>query len=193
LRGFRARAAEVGWRSAVHELRSVTQRLWGGATAAERARFLRHLRPWWDVHRHRSAPAVAERSGAVEAEGRLRFAAGRIASVAPDGAISWRPRAADHAETLLASRIVNCTGPELDIVRAREPLFDALLGRRLIRPDPNRLGVDVDGESRAVAADGTPSATLFAIGPVTRGAFWESIAVPDIAVQAQAVARTILR
>jgi uncharacterized NAD(P)/FAD-binding protein YdhS len=192
LRRFRARAAEVGWRSAVQELRPVTQGLWAGASAAERARFLRHLRPWWDVHRHRIAPAVAKTIGAMEAEGRLRCAAGRIVSVARDGSVSWRPRASDRVTTLRAARIVNCTGPELDIVRAGEPLFDALLGRGMIRPDANRLGIDVDGESRVVAADGTPSNTLFAVGPVTRGAFWESIAVPEIAVQAQAVARTIL-
>ena len=192
LRGFRARAAEIGWRSAVHELRSVTQRLWAGATAVERARFLRHLRPWWDVHRHRIAPAVAERIAAMESEGRLRFAAGRLVSAAADGSVAWRPRGSDHAETLRAARIVNCTGPELDIVRAGEPLFDALLGRGLIRPDANRLGIDVDGESRALAADGRAWDALYAIGPITRGAFWESIAVPDIAVQAQAVARKIL-
>lgn len=192
LRRFRARSAEIGWRSAVHELRSVTQRLWAGAPAVERARFLRHLRPWWDVHRHRVAPAVGARIGAMEAEGRLRFAAGRLESLDRDGIAVWRPRGSDRAEALRAARVVNCTGPELDIVRAGEPLFDALLARRLIRPDANRLGVDVDGESRVLGADGAPSDSLFAIGPVTRGAFWESIAVPDIAVQAQAVARRLL-
>lgn len=193
LRHFRRRADEIGWRSAVHELRSVTRQMWRGASAEEQARFLRHLRPWWDVHRHRIAPAVADRIGRMEADGCLRVAAGRLVSATPDGTVAWRPRGSSTPETLRAARIVNCTGPELDIRRAGEPLFDALLGRGRIRPDPHRLGIEVDGESRVVTTGGAPADGLYAIGPVTRGAFWESIAVPDIAVQAQAVARGILR
>src|SRR5690606_33147192 len=53
LRRVRARAAAIGWRNAVDELRPFTQPMWGNATDEQRARFLRHLRPWWDVHRHR--------------------------------------------------------------------------------------------------------------------------------------------
>jgi uncharacterized NAD(P)/FAD-binding protein YdhS len=105
--------------------------------------------------------------------------------------VTWRPRGATEAKRLRAARVVNCSGPELDIRRAGEPLLDALAAAGRIRPDACRLGVDVDGESRTRAASGDASDTLFAIGPITRGAFWESIAVADIAKQAQAVARAI--
>ena len=90
------------------------------------------------------------------------------------------------------ARIVNCTGPELDIARAGEPLLDALLADGAIRPDPLRIGVDVDADCRAIGADGSPSATLSVIGPVTRGAFWESVAVPDIRGQAERVAKRLV-
>ena len=191
LRRVRTRSGEIGWRSAVHELRAETQRLWSGSSEIERRRFLRHLRPWWDVHRHRIAPAVAGRIETMQAEGRLRFAAGRILSADSDGHVRWRPRGQDEAVSLRASRIVNCTGPELDIVRAGEPLLDALLASKRIRPDPLRLGIDVDRQSRTIGAEGAASEALYAVGPVTRGAFWESIAVPDIGVQVQQVARRI--
>ena len=192
LRRVRSRSDEIGWRSAVHELRTVTQGVWAAASLDERRRFLRHLRPWWDVHRHKIAPAVGATVARMEAERRLRFAAGRILSIAPDGTVAWRPRGGAAAETVRVGRIVNCTGPELDIVRAGEPLFDALLARGRIRPDPCRIGLDVDRECRALSAAGTPADNLYAIGPVTRGTFWESVAVPDIRVQAQAVARRML-
>jgi uncharacterized NAD(P)/FAD-binding protein YdhS len=195
LRRFRARADEIGWRSAVHELRSATQAIWSAAPLDQRQRFLRHLRAWWDVHRHRIAPAVAERISKMEQQGRLSVFAGRLVSAQVErnaAEVRFRRRGAAAVETVRVGRIVNCTGPELDIVRAGEPLFDALLEAGRIRPDPCRLGMDVDGESRAVGAGGTSSDSLYAIGPVTRGAFWESIAVPDIAVQAQRVARRIL-
>ncbi|HEX8528151.1 FAD/NAD(P)-binding protein [Allosphingosinicella sp.] len=191
LRHIRRRSGEVGWRRAVHELRNVTQALWRSAGMAERRRFLRHLRPWWDVHRHKIAPAVAERIAAMEQSGRLSFVAGRMLSTAGDGTVRWRPRGGESIETLNAARIVNCTGPELHVARVGEPLLDSLLGAGSIRPDPCRLGIDVDGECRVLSAGGIASTSLYAIGPITRGAFWESIAVPDIRVQAAAVARRI--
>ena len=193
LRRVRRRSGEIGWRSAVHELRNVTQAIWAGAPAAERRRFLRHLRPWWDVHRHKIAPAVAATIERMQAEGRLAFAAGRIVSIEADGTVRWRRRGSEATEAMRASRIVNCTGPEHDIVRAGEPLLDALIGRGRIRPDPLRIGLDVDGDCRAIDASGACSDRLYAIGPVTRGTFWESVAVPDIRVQTQAVARRIVR
>jgi uncharacterized NAD(P)/FAD-binding protein YdhS len=195
LRRIRRRSEEVGWRSAVHELRTITQGLWRGASEAERRRFLRHLRPWWDVHRHRIAPAVGAAVDRLQRAGRLRFAAGKIVAVAPapGGArIDWRVRGTDRVETIHAARIVNCTGPELDIVRAGEALFDALLVAGRIRPDPCRIGIDTDPDSLgAIAKDGRVSRTLFVIGPPTKGAFWESIAVPDIRVQTDALAKRL--
>ena len=191
LRRVRARTAEAGWRSAVHELRTVTQWLWGAADLAERRRFLRHLRPWWDVHRHKLAPAVGAAIEAMQAEARLAVAAGRLVSVEPveGGAeISFRLRGKEQVKQLRAARIVNCTGPETDIARAGEPLLSALLAKGRIRQDALQIGIDVDPACRAIGADGTASETLSVIGPVTRGTFWESVAVPDIRAQAARVA-----
>jgi len=166
--------------------------LWAGARLDERRRFLRHLRPWWDVHRHKIAPAVGAAIDAMQAEARLAVAAGKLVSVEPvegGGAVlRFRARGGDAVETLRVARIVNCTGPELDIVRSGEPLLAALLGAGMIRPDPLRIGIDVDSRCRAIAADGKASESLSVIGPVTRGAFWESVAVPDIRGQAEQVA-----
>ncbi len=128
-------------------------------------------------------------------EGRLDFAAGRILSATRDGdgaEIRWRPRGSQEVRVYRAARIVNCTGPDLDIARCGDPLLDALISSGRIRPDRCRLGVDVDPQSRVIDSSGGSQKGLFAIGPMTRGAFWESVAVPDIAVQAQAVARQIV-
>ena len=191
LRRVRARSEEVGWRSAVHELRSVTAKIWNDASLAERGRFLRHLRPWWDVHRHKLAPAIGAKIEALQAEARLAVAAGKLVSAEAEGGkavVRFRARGSEAVETLRVARIVNCTGPEVDIVRAGEPLLDALLAAGRIRPDPLRVGLDVDADCRALNADGQASDTLYAIGPITRGMFWESVAIPDIRAQAERVA-----
>ncbi|MDQ8756095.1 FAD-dependent oxidoreductase [Sphingosinicella sp. LHD-64] len=195
LNAFRKRSDVVGWRVAVQEMRPVTQTLWTGAPLPTKLRFLRHLRPWWDVHRHRIAPAVAERIAAMESEGRLTFAAGRARKIAPDGhglAVSWQPRGSKEVITEQVRYAVNCTGPDLGLANSGDPLLATLRGAGRIRPDPCRLGLNVDAGSRVIDAFGNASPSLSAIGPITRGAFWESIAVPDISVQARDLAERLL-
>ena len=67
----------------------------------------------------------------------------------------------------------------------------SLAGAGLIRADACGVGADVDDACRLVGRDGRVEPTLFAVGPLTRGAFWEVTAVPDIRVQAAACAREV--
>lgn len=194
LRRVRARSEAIGWRAAVYELRTVTQALWGAASIEERRRFLRHLRPWWDVHRHKLAPAVGATIEAMQKTARLSIAGGRLVSATADGdraAVRFRARGSDKIESLQVARIVNCTGPEADIARAGEPLLTALLDSGRIRADVLKVGIHVDRDCRTIDASGRASETLFAIGPVTKGTFWESVAVPDIRGQAARIAGLI--
>jgi uncharacterized NAD(P)/FAD-binding protein YdhS len=194
VRTVRDRAAAIGWRNAVDELRPFTQPMWANATLDQRARFLRHLRPWWDVHRHRLAPEVADRLAAMQARGQLAVVAGKTLGFTPrsDGvAVAWRPRGADGTEAMTVRRIVNCTGPLGDLSRATDPLLAALRTRGTIRPDAAHLGIDVNGVGQVIGADGVANARLYALGPMTRGAFWEIVAVPDIRRQTWDVARRL--
>ena len=194
LQAVRGRGDGIGWRNAVDELRPFTQAMGGNASEAERARFLRHLRPWWDVHRHRLAPEVHARLMAVIERGQLEVIAGKTRGFdeQPDGiAVQFRRRSADVAETLVAERIVNCTGPLGDLARTQEPLLQKLAARGLIRPDAAHLGIDVDNQGQTIAASGKPNRDLYALGPMTRGAFWEIVAVPDIRTQTWNVARRL--
>jgi uncharacterized NAD(P)/FAD-binding protein YdhS len=191
---LRTEAAAVGWRAAVDALRPVTQLLWGAADQRTRARFLRHARPYWDVHRHRLAPAVAQRIAALCAAGRLRFAAGKLAGAVPhDGGaiLSWRPRGGEAIVRTPVARIVNCTGPQGDLLRSQEPLVLDLLARGMIRPDALRIGVDVDRQSHVIDARGAADPDLYCIGPMTRGDLWEVVAVPDIRQQNWTLARRL--
>jgi uncharacterized NAD(P)/FAD-binding protein YdhS len=90
-----------------------------------------------------------------------------------------------------AARIVNCTGPQGDLLRSTEPLLRDLLATGTIRPDGLRIGLEVDAQSRVVAADGRAAEQLYAIGPMTRGGLWEVVAVPDIRQQNWTLARRL--
>ncbi|MBV8970772.1 MAG: FAD/NAD(P)-binding protein [Sphingomonadaceae bacterium] len=190
----RSRADRLGWRAAVDELRPFTQGLWLSATEDQRSRFLRHLRPWWDVHRHRLAPQVAARIEAMMAAGRLEIVGGKPRAYTPRGSgvdVTYRPRGADADATLHVRRIVNCTGPQGDLARSTEPALKSLIESGHARADAQRLGLDVDAQSRLVGANGQAHPRLFALGPMTRGAFWEIVAVPDIRTQVWTVARRL--
>ena len=63
-----------------------------------------------------------------------------------------------------------------------------LLKTGAARPDPLRLGLDVGANLTLVRRDGTAARRLFALGPPTRGVFWEITAVPDIRTQCRTFA-----
>ena len=71
-------------------------------------------------------------------------------------------------------------------------MLGRLLASGLIRPDPCRLGAEVDAGSRLIGAGGQAQAGLYAVGPLTRGAFWEITSAPDIRSQAAGAAQSIL-
>ena len=195
VRWARTGAAQDDWRLTVDSIRPITQMMWASADAEKRERFLRHLRPFWDVHRHRLAPPVADRIDALIAERRLVFRAGKIEEVTggiDSVAVHWRPRGEDRRQRLDVARIVNCTGPQGDLLRATDPLVRRLLKQGLIRPDALRLGLDIDRDGHVVGRDGRACEHILAIGPMTRGDLWEVVAVPDIRTQVSALARRLV-
>jgi uncharacterized NAD(P)/FAD-binding protein YdhS len=114
----------------------------------------------------------------------LEVVPGRIRS-AEGGIVTIDRRGGGTVERQVAG-VVNCTGPEGRLSRVDDPLIRQLLESGWARPDALGIGLDVDEESRV---SGDPR--LYAIGPLTRGTFWEIVAVPDIRGQARRVAEAI--
>jgi uncharacterized NAD(P)/FAD-binding protein YdhS len=194
VRHVRARSQAVGWRAAVDELRPYTESLWRAASEIEHRRFLRHLRAWWDVHRHRIAPQVAAKIEALRQEGRLEIVGGKLEGAEANGAgarVRYRPRGSSESVALDVRRIVNATGPQGDVLRSDQPLIRHLRERGMIRPDRLRIGIDVTTQSEVIDAQGRVQERLLALGPMTRGTFWEIVAVPDIRRQTWSVARKL--
>ena len=186
-------AAGGSWHAAIDEVRPITSDVWQTMCQKDRQRFLRHLRPWWDTHRHRISGPVADRIARARADGQLRIRAGRIrhyrqSASGPLVEVVFRPRFQDTLDSVTAGRVINCAGPGADYSRIRDPLVRMLLHKGLVRPDPLCLGLDVTTHCALLDRDGAISRRLFAVGPVTRGTFWEMTAVPDIRQQAELLA-----
>ena len=188
-------AAGGAWQDALDRFRPFIQSSWMDATVQDRRRFLRHLRPWWDIHRHRIAGPVADRIDAARANGQLRILAGRIrtATDTPAGlAIHYQPRGGGPQRRLDVARVVNCTGPAINYQRITDPLVEHLLAQGLASPDPLDLGLAVTADGALLRADGT-TGPIYALGSVTRGRFWDVTSVPDIRVQCDALAAHLAR
>jgi uncharacterized NAD(P)/FAD-binding protein YdhS len=185
------RAQGVSWQAVIDALRPVTQGVWLSLSESERARFLRHVRPWWDVHRHRLAPAIAARLDGARRSGQLTVTAGRIQRYsATESAVDvhYRCKSEGQPDTIRAERVINCSGPACDFQRIKNPLVESLLADGRVRPDSLRLGLDVTQQGALRSRDGAVSQRLYAIGPLTKGLFWEVTSVPDIRRQCELLA-----
>ena len=181
------------WRSALDALRPAAGDLWGGLTREERARFLRHLRARWDVHRHRVPPRVQAVVRELLEEGRLKVIAGRMVGAVP-GRRGMRVRIHKRGEARMASLpgdlLVNCTGPSAEGALGT-PLMRGLVEDGLASVDRSGLGLRTKG-GVLLDARGRPAPRLVAVGPLRRAELWETTAIPEIRAQARELAERIL-
>jgi uncharacterized NAD(P)/FAD-binding protein YdhS len=187
-------AAGDDWRTRVDSLRPRTAELWQGLSETDRRRFMRHARPWWDVHRHRIAPEVSQQLKERIARGRLDIMAGRIVRGDERGderggrALITIARRGGGETVREAGLVMNCTGPLHALSATCDPLLRQMQADGLIRPEPLGIGIDTDDRDAALGVEG-----VWAVGPLSKARRWEIIAVPDIRGQADAVASEIAK
>lgn len=189
-------AQGADWRSVLDALRPQTQRLWQALPLTEQRRFLRHVRPYWEVHRHRIAPTIASRLAKVLQTGQLQIHAGRIQAF-DEGVsgvtVTIRQRRTQELIQVRSSLVINCTGSECDYRRLASPLMQQLLTTGLACPDPLSLGLAVTEDGALIDRSGKASQQLYTLGSPRKGKLWETTAVPEIRVQAAQMAKNLMR
>jgi uncharacterized NAD(P)/FAD-binding protein YdhS len=195
LRTLRRHARAVGWREAIDSIRPQTTAIWQAWPLAERRRFQRHAQSFWDAHRHRMAPAVAEIVDGQMERGDLEIVGGRIEALrAQDGGVevTYRRRCDGHLLFRRFAAVINCTGPRGRVGPDTPGVLGRLAAAGAVRAEPQGLGLDVGVQGQAFGAGGAPTPGLFAVGPLTQGAFWEAVAVPDLRNHTERVAAAVL-
>jgi len=179
------------WQAILNGLRSSLQDIWQGLAVEEQARFLRHVRPFWDAHRHRLPLEVYGRLRSEFDDGRALLVRGRVTGVerTREGfrLILKRP-GSEEAEVMETDLAFDCTGhkPDLD-----SPLIKSLLSQGLARPDAHRFGLVVKADGQVMGRGHAVTPGLFALGPLCQGSLWEITAVPEIVGQADAAASSL--
>jgi uncharacterized NAD(P)/FAD-binding protein YdhS len=190
-----AEASDSSWGAVMDALRVQGLTVWSALPVEEKSRFLRHLRPFWDVHRYQVAPQLAAITEAQCAAGRLALRAARILAVRAAG---------DQFEVELQFRdgvrgwerfgaIINCTGPDHHNVTITNPILASLKAAGLIQADRYGLGLQTDLGARAIDASGKPQPRLFVSGPLARAAFGELMGLPQVSHHAALVAEEICK
>jgi prepilin-type processing-associated H-X9-DG protein len=190
-----AEASGGDWRGVVDSLRPHANRLWQGLSAADQRGFFRHLRPYWEAHRHRMAPEVAKIVEGLAEQGRLRLHAGRVNVLFWDeeGAeVEIKLRGKSAGVVLRVNRIINCTAPESDYRKLTHPFWRNLFARGIAVAGRIGLGLRTGPEGQLINAGGEPSHHLFTLGATRIGTLFETTSVEEIRTQAAALASRLL-
>jgi uncharacterized NAD(P)/FAD-binding protein YdhS len=187
-------AQDGDWREVIGRMRDITPQLWRRLDETDRRRFLRHLRIFWDVHRHRMAPVTSERVAQLQRAGRLRIRAGRITQLCAAGrgvVALWRPRGRYDTQELWVDRVVECSGSDPRLEGTPSALWRQLLGDGIATPDGLGLGLPTSRNGALIDIHGAASARLFYLGPMLRAAHWEATAVGELRAHAHALASAL--
>ncbi len=177
------------WQAVINGLRPSLQTLWRQLSAGEQARFLRHLRPYWDAHRHRLPMEIHARLQSELASGRARLVRGRVREVRRKGDVfELRLDGRGREQTIETDLAFDCSGhrPDLD-----SPLLQSLLRGKLVHSDRHGLGLVVLADGQVLGGGDRPTRNLFALGPLCQGSLWEITAVPEIVRQVAKAAESV--
>jgi uncharacterized NAD(P)/FAD-binding protein YdhS len=190
----RANDKDKDWRAVTDSIRPFSQSIWKALSRDDRRRFLRHLKAFWEPHRHRVAPEVLAIKESLETRGRLCCYRGRIVAIEErQNQLEITFCQAGKNRTLRVSYVINCTGPECNYHKLKDPLVVQLFARGLIVPDPLFLGLDVGTGGAILNLLGERVRNLYTLGSPQKGILFETTAVPELRVQARDLALRILK
>jgi uncharacterized NAD(P)/FAD-binding protein YdhS len=182
------------WRAVIDSIRPFSQSVWKALSRQDRRRFLRHLKAFWEPHRHRVAPEVLAIKESLETRGCLCCYRGRVLAIEErQNQLEITFCQAGENQTLRVGYIINCTGPECNYHKLKDPLVVQLFARGLIVPDPLFLGLDVGTGGAILNLLGERVKNLYTLGSPQKGILFETTAVPELRIQAGDLASRILK
>jgi len=182
------------WHGVIDQVRAQGQALWQVLPLVERQRIVRHLRPFWDVHRFRVAPQVEVALDAAIAEGRLEILAGSVAAsrIEADAIhCTLRLRRGPTPVEKTYDAVVVTTGPGHGGILGSQPFLAELSHNGYLELDPTGLGLFCTRNSEAIGSVAGVTPSLLIAGPLARGTFGELMGLPQVTDHAVLVAARI--
>lgn len=179
------------WRSVINALRHQVPDLWQNATVKDKKRFIRHVLPYWNVHRHRVHSQLKQMLDNLAQQNKLQTFAARVLKI-EQGQVEIGLRHQQKTQQFKADWVLNCMGPCTDMRYAASPLIKSLINHGEVSLDPLALGFATTKSGEIYDAQGMLSNHYFTLGPPAKGTVWECTAVPEIRRQSYALANRLV-
>lgn len=179
----------------IDSLRPLTQTIWKRLTIDEKKIFMSRLRHLWGVARHRIPLHIHDKLQQLRIEGRLHIVSGKLIDIVENegNIMAWfYDKKQKQSVQLAVSRVINCTGPETDLLKLKDNYLKNALLKGILCQDELKLGINADPNTfEALNSAGNLQSGLYVMGSNLKGVLWESTAVSELRVQAEQIAGDI--
>ena len=179
----------------IDSLRPYTQKIWKSLSQQEKILFMSRLRHLWGVARHRIPLHSHDKIQQLRIDGKLQINPGKIINFEEkDGfiVVEYFDKKEGITKSIQVSRIINCTGPETDLMNVEKNFLKNCLLKGILTQDNLKLGITADTETfQIINSEGKAHTNLFTIGSNLKGELWESTAVNELRTQAEKLAEKL--
>lgn len=179
----------------INSLRPYTQKIWQSLSNKEKELFMARLRHLWGVTRHRLPMHLHDKIQQLRIGGKLHVISGNIVNLKEDDrgvSVNYFSKEENRNKTLQVARVINCTGPNQNLMQQNEGFLKRCLLRGILTQDKLKLGISTNTKTLQVLnANGNPHFNLFTLGSNLTGELWESTAVNELRVQAKNLANQL--
>lgn len=187
--------AGTDWRAIIDGLREHTTLIWKQLPLAEKQKFLKRLRPFWETHRHRMPHSTYTLVQKLLKEERLHVLAATLKSVKYTSGVltvTYSDKLKRTEAEIKASCVINCTGPESDYRKLNSPIINNLKLHGLLSTDELNIGIKTNDDGNLINKSGAAETEIYAIGSLRKGTLWESTALKEIREQSELIVKKIL-
>jgi uncharacterized NAD(P)/FAD-binding protein YdhS len=176
----------VPWTAILDGLRPYTKKIWLQWALEEKKYFLKKIRPYWEIARHRIPAKSATLLNNMINTGQLVLEKGYIVeAIATDDGIKITYRAEYSKVTQTFHKVINCTGPESNYRKVRFPIISDLIRRGKVKTDELGLGIECTHDGRIINDKNQIEDGLWCIGPMRKSVLWETTALRELREQAE--------
>ncbi len=176
-----AKVSKLHWQNLADAIRPQVQFIWSGWNRKERAQFIRHLKCYWEIIRHRIPEKINDELNADLESGKLNIIAGRLQGIGKNTKdlieLTYVLRGSDKLHEAAFHSIFFAMGAKIDqslaVGKEKIPGLEVC---------PHGFGYNNEG-----------ALNLWVVGPAAKAKFWEITAISEIREQAYGVAREISR
>lgn len=180
----------------INSLRPYTQKIWQSFSDQEKKVFMKKLRHLWGVARHRLPMHSHDTIQQLRIDGKLRIHSGKIVDLNENDkgvSVTYFDKKEKKQKILQVSRVINCTGPDTNLMNLEDGFLKRGLMQGLLTQDKLKLGISANTQTfQVIDSSGKPHSNLFTLGSNLKGELWESTAVNELRHQAENLANRLI-